>query len=326
MRNRLFRRTQKQRFNLIYIIMTIIRKKKIVVIGSCNTDMVIKTSRLPIPGETILGGEFMMNPGGKGANQAVAVSRLGGDVTFLCKTGNDMFGAQSVELYKSEGIDATYIFRDSESPSGVALITVDMNGENSIVVASGANNHLSSDDVIKAKDVIESADILQMQLEIPMQTVEYAARIAHAKGVKVILNPAPAPASPLSDELLKNVDIIIPNVTETGIISGKAVTDYQSAVIAADIIASKGVETIIITMGSKGAFIKDGDAYYEVPANKVQAVDTTAAGDTFCGALCVGLSENMELKSAVEFAGKASAISVTRMGAQASVPYRDEIK
>jgi len=165
-----------------------------------------------------------------------------------------------------------------------------------------------------------------MQLEIPMQTVEYAARIAHAKGVKVILNPAPAPASPLSDELLKNVDIIIPNVTETGIISGKAVTDYQSAVIAADIIASKGVETIIITMGSKGAFIKDGDAYYEVPANKVQAVDTTAAGDTFCGALCVGLSENMELKSAVEFAGKASAISVTRMGAQASVPYRDEIK
>ena len=189
--------------------------KKIVVVGSCNTDMVIKADRLPIPGETILGGTFFMNPGGKGANQAVAASRMGGKVTFISKTGNDVFGKQSVMLYNSENINTDFVFSDPGLPSGVALITVDANGENCIVVASGANASLSPADINKASGEIETADLVLMQLEIPIDTVEYVADIANKKGIKVILNPAPARA--LSDKLLKCLYIIIPNKSEAEI-------------------------------------------------------------------------------------------------------------
>jgi ribokinase len=293
---------------------------KIIVIGSSNTDMVIKAERLPVPGETIIGGTFLMNSGGKGANQAVAVARLGGQVSFITKTGTDLFGQQSVELYKSEGINTEYIFSDKDNPSGVALISVDAQGENCILVAPGANAALSIADIEKARAEIESADLLLMQLEIPMATVEYAAEIAAARGVKVILNPAPAQA--LSDKLLKRLYIITPNRTEAELLSGVKVTDLASARKAADIIADKGVDTVIITLGATGALIRESDRYHEVTAEKVTAVDTTAAGDTFCGALCTGISEGMPIMDAVRFACKASAITVTRMGAQASIPHR----
>jgi ribokinase len=298
--------------------------KKLVVIGSCNTDMVVKSDRLPVPGETVLGGAFMMNPGGKGANQAVTVARMGGNTTFISKTGNDLFGRQSIEMYGEENINTDFIFSDPNLPSGVALIMVDNNGENCIVVASGANASLSTQDIDKAKDVIESADILLMQLEIPIETVEYAAKMAYKKGIKVILNPAPAAF--LSNELLECLYAIIPNHSEAEMLSGIKVFDWASAKQAADIISSKGVNVVVITLGSKGALIKDGDNYYEIPVEKIKAIDTTAAGDTFCGALCVGLSEGLSIQDAVKMANKAAGITVTREGAQAAIPYRKEIQ
>ncbi|GHT69591.1 ribokinase [Bacteroidia bacterium] len=297
--------------------------KKIIVVGSCNTDMVIKSDRLPVPGETVIGNTFMMNPGGKGANQAVAIARMGGKVTFVSKTGNDLFGRQSIELYNTEGIGTDYVFSDPDKPSGVALIAVDAFGENSILVAPGANGALSIKDIEKTRHEIETADLLLMQLEIPMETVEYAAKIAFNKGVKVILNPAPAQT--LSSTLFKYLYMITPNKTEAEILSGVKVTDWDSAKKAADAISEKGVNIVVVTLGSTGALVKEGDQYHEIAAEKVEAVDTTAAGDTFSGTLCVGLSEGMNMVDAVKLACKASAITVTRLGAQSSIPYRKEI-
>jgi len=299
------------------------QSKKIVVVGSCNTDMVIKADRLPVPGETILGGTFFMNPGGKGANQAVAASRLGGNVTLISKTGNDVFGKQSVMLYTAENIKTDFIYSDPKHPSGVALITVDSQGENCIVVASGANAYLTPSDIDKASAEIENSDLVLMQLEIPIETVEYVAAMASKKGIKVILNPAPARA--LSDNLLKNLYIIIPNKSEAEILSGIKVSDIESAKQAADIISAKGVDIVVITLGSQGALIKEYNEFLFVEAFKVDALDTTAAGDTFCGAFCVGLSEGRSIPEAVKLAARAAAITVTRMGAQASIPYRTEL-
>lgn len=297
--------------------------KKIVVVGSCNTDMVIKADRLPIPGETVLGGTFFMNPGGKGANQAVSAARMGGNVTLISKTGNDVFGKQSMMLYDSENIKTDYIFSDPNNPSGVALITVDSNGENCIVVASGANANLFPADIEKAYAEIENSDLVLMQLEIPIDTVEYVAEIASKKNIKVILNPAPARA--LSDNLLKNLYIIIPNRSEAEILSGIKVTDLEKARQAADIISAKGVNIVVVTLGSEGALIKDFDEYHFVEAVKVDAMDTTAAGDVFCGSVCVGLAEGKSILDSVKMAARAAAITVTRMGAQSSIPYRSEL-
>lgn len=297
--------------------------KKIVIIGSSNTDMVIKAERIPQPGETILGGKFFMNPGGKGANQAVTVSRLGGDVVFVTKTGNDLFGRQSVELYANEGIDTSYVFSDSKQPSGVAIIMVDSKGENCIAVASGANASLSIKDINKAKKVIENASIILMQMEIPVETIDYVAQLANNSGIKVILNPAPA--GPLSDELIRSLSIITPNKTEAEMLSGVKVTGWKSARKAADIISAKGVGIVVITLGTLGALIKEGKTYYNVPAEVVTAVDTTAAGDVFNGALCVAIAEGKSVVDAVKFACKASSIAVTRMGAQSSIPNRKEL-
>lgn len=299
------------------------QRKKLVVVGSCNTDMVIKADRLPIPGETVLGGVFFMNPGGKGANQAVAAARMGGNVTLISKTGNDVFGRQSITLYDAENIKTDYIFSDPNNPSGVALITVDSFGENCIVVASGANASLCPADIEKATAEIESSDLVLMQLEIPIDTVEYVAELANNKGIKVILNPAPARA--LSDKLLRNIYIIIPNKSEAEILSGIKVSDRETAKQAADIISAKGVDIVIITLGSQGALIKEHNDYHFVEAVKVDAVDTTAAGDVFCGTVCVGLSEGKSIRESVELAARASAITVTRMGAQSSIPTRVEL-
>lgn len=298
-------------------------KPKIVVIGSCNTDMVVKANRLPVPGETILGGTFYMNPGGKGANQAIAASRLGADVTFVSKVGYDLFGLQALEIYKSEKINTDFVFTDQKKPSGVALISVDSFGENCIIVASGANLSLSPEDIDKAKDKIMEADIVLMQLEVPLQTAEYAATLAYENGKKVILNPAPA--SSLSNEFLKKVYAILPNRVETEMLSGIKVVDEKSAYKAAMAISRKGVDNVVITLGKDGAFVKEKDKLIMTPASEVEAIDTTGAGDVFCGAVSVYLSEGYSLEESVRFANVAAAIAVTRIGAQSAIPYRTEV-
>ena len=298
-------------------------KGKILVIGSSNTDMTTKTRKLPLPGETVLGGVFTMGAGGKGANQAVAAQRLGGNVQFICKVGHDMFGDNSIAQYKSEGLDTSGILR-SELPSGVALIYVDENAENCIVVASGANGDFSEADVELSRKAIEGCGILLLQLETPVPSVLKAAKIAHEAGAFVVLNPAPA--CPLPEELFRYLDLFIPNETELATFSGMPVASKEDAEKAAAAMKAKGVGKIIVTMGSKGALIcGDGPAEF-VPAHKVKAVDTTAAGDTFCGALCVAISEGKTLKEATEFATAASALTVQKMGAQNSIPFRKEIK
>jgi ribokinase len=296
---------------------------RIIVIGSSNTDMVIKTSKLPSPGETLMGGVFLMNPGGKGANQAVAAARLGGKVTFLTKRGNDLFGNQAVGLLMREDINTEYIVKDPELPSGVALITVDAAGENSIVVAPGSNGNFVEDDIPSTILTSDNFDILLLQLEIPMKTVEYSAAMAAANGLKVILNPAPA--SHLSDALLSNIWLITPNETEAEAITGVEIHDISSAAYAASLIQKKGVKNVIITLGSTGAYILSEGISELISGVPVKPVDTTAAGDIFCGALAVALSEGNDLRQAAIFANKAASISVTRMGAQASAPYRSEI-
>ena len=295
---------------------------KILVLGSSNTDMTVRTAALPRPGETLIGGDFVMGPGGKGANQAVAARRLGGDAALVCKVGRDMFGDNAILHYEREGLDTRGILV-SELPSGVALINVDAKGENSIVVAPGANMDLTEEDIERVSDRIREADIVLLQLEIPIPSVLAAARIAHAGGAQVVLNPAPYAEVP--DELFRYVDLFIPNETELSAYTGITVCDRKSALGAADIMLARGVKKIIVTLGSKGSLIYDGKELCDVAACPVEAVDTTAAGDTYCGALCVGLSEGLTLQEAAVFASKASALSVTRPGAQNSMPYRKEI-
>lgn len=297
--------------------------KKIVVVGSSNTDMTVCSERFPETGQTLLGGEFMMSQGGKGANQAVAIARLGGDVTFVAKVGDDMFGRESRKLYAAEGVDTRYVFVDGRTPSGVALINVNAEGENRIVVASGANYTITIADIDRAADAIASSDIVLMQLESPVECVAHAAAIAYRGGAKVILNPAPAADIP--DELYGRLYAIVPNQTEASALSGVRVVDARSARRAAEIIARRGVEVVIVTLGSAGALVFERGRATVIEALKVRAVDTTAAGDTFCGALCVALSEGRGVVEAVEFANRCSAVSVTRHGAQPSIPYRHEV-
>lgn len=294
-------------------------KAKLVVIGSSNTDMTIKGDRLPKPGETVLGGEFRMGPGGKGANQAVAAQRLGADVSFICKVGRDIFGDNAIAGYQKEGIDCSRILR-SDKASGTALILVDGNAENCIAVAPGANADLTPEDVDSVADVIRSADYLILQLEIPVESVLRAAKIAHEAGVYVILNPAPA--CHLPDELFGYISLITPNQTESALLSG--VGDNLDA--AVEKLMQLGVKDVVVTLGSKGSLVISEGTRALVPSLKVKAVDTTAAGDTFCGALCVALSEGCSLVDAAGFATKASALTVQKMGAQDSIPFRSDIK
>jgi ribokinase len=294
---------------------------KIVVVGSSNTDMVVKTPHLPAPGETVLGGDFLMVAGGKGANQAVAAARLGAEVTFVARVGQDVFGEQALAGFKREGLITEYVRADPTAASGVALILVDATGENSIAVASGANACLSPDDVQQARQTIEAADVLLLQLETPLETVLAAARIAHKAGARVILNPAPAPANPLPAALLACVDILTPNENELAMLAG-AQTGIEQA--AAQVL-SQGVETVIVTLGAQGALIVTQDAQQTVPSFAVDAVDTTAAGDAFNGGLAVALAEGKDLSKAVRFANACGALATTRLGAQPSLPTRDEI-
>ena len=300
-------------------------KKKIVVVGSSNTDLTVKVDHFPLPGETLIGDNFITAQGGKGANQAVAVARLGGDASFVCCLGDDAFGNQSLELLKKEGMDTRHIRLIKGASSGVALIPVDKKGENTIIVASGANAMLSVDDIKNAEQDIKDAGILLMQLETPIPALIYAARIAHENGVKVILNPAPFPKNPLPQELLENIDIIIPNETEAAYMAGEQITDEQSALSVIRKIQDLGVGNVIVTVGSKGAYTLEDSKLINVPAFPVKAVDTVAAGDTFCGALCVALSKGFSMSDAIRIGNKAASIAVTRIGAQPSVPTQEEV-
>lgn len=298
--------------------------KKIIVIGSANMDMVVKTSHIPQPGETVLGGAFFMNPGGKGANQAVAVARLGGDVAFISKIGDDIFGRQSARLFEEEGVDTKGVMTDPSGPSGIALITVDEAGENSIVVAPGANANLRPADVERLLGHYRLANILLMQLEIPMQTVRFALEYARKRDMQVILNPAPANEEVAN--LFGLVDILTPNMSEAGVLSGIRVVDMDTARQAAGRIQARGVENVIITLGKDGAVVLEQDgSFSHVPSPAVETVDTTAAGDVFNGALAVALAEGKNLESAASFACRAASIAVTRMGAQSSIPFRREV-
>lgn len=302
------------------------KKGKITVVGSCNTDMVIKVHHLPAPGETIIGYDFMTNQGGKGANQAVAVARLGAQVAFIARVGDDAFGLQSKSLLEAESIDTRYVWFTPGVPTGVAMIPVDAKGENSIIVASGANALLSETDVDMAAEAIRDSEILLMQLETPIPTLIRAASIAHEAGVKVVLNPAPFPAEPLPAELLALVDLIIPNETETAGMTGITPDDEQSIRKAIDAIRNLGVDDVVMTAGGDGAYYICEDKLMHVPAAKTTVVDTTAAGDTFCGALCVALVGGNTMKQAMEFANRAAARSVARVGAWQSIPLLAELK
>lgn len=297
---------------------------RILVLGSSNTDMIIKLDRIPRPGETILGGEFATAPGGKGANQAVGAARAGGQVMFVARVGRDIFGEQAVAGFVRDGIAVDYVFRDPAAPSGVALIFVAEDGENSIAVASGANAKLSPADVKKARPAFTDASVLLMQLETPLTTVQAAAELAAQRGLRVILNPAPA--RPLPDELLRLVSILTPNETEAELLTGIAVKNDSSAVQAAGKLLARGVQTVILTLGARGAFIATKESSQLVPSFKVKPVDTTAAGDIFNGALAVALAEDKSLPDAVRFANAAAALSVTMLGAQPSAPARKQIE
>lgn len=298
-------------------------KNKIMVIGSSNTDMVVKAPKLPLPGETVLGEFFFMNAGGKGANQAIAATRLGGNTILVTKVGNDIFGKQTIEGLKKDNINTDYVFVDEQAPSGTALIILNQEGENSIVVVPGANANLLPSDIEKITD-LSDAEIILMQLEIPMETIEFVAKKAKLNHQKVIINPAPAQS--LSDNLLHGLYLITPNETEATLLTGIKVVDEQTASHAARFFLNKGVENVIITLGKEGAYFENCILSLKIPAQATEALDTTAAGDTFCGALTVAILEKMDWKKAIKFAVKAASISVTRLGAQSSVPYRNEIE
>jgi ribokinase len=299
-------------------------KPSIIVAGSSNTDMIIRVPRLPRPGETILGGQFLTAAGGKGANQAVAAARAGGAVTFLARVGQDLFGDQAIRGFVADGIRVDHVRRDRSSPSGVALIFVAQNGQNSIAVASGANAMLSTGDVHRARAAFRKARVLLTQLETPLPTVLAACRLARAHGLTVILNPAPA--RPLSASLLRLVTILTPNESEAESLTGIRVTSRRTAARAAQALLRRGVQTVIITLGEQGALVATAHTAELIPGFRLKPVDTTAAGDVFNGALAVALGEGRPLMEAVRVANAAAAISVTRPGAQPSAPRRREIE
>ena len=297
---------------------------RIVVVGSSNTDMVVKGPRLPSPGETVIGGKFVLAAGGKGANQAVAAARLGAEVTFVAKVGAGFAGRRGdcrlLEGGQSHRLDSPR----SADPTGVALILVDDRGENLISVASGANGQLRPEDVQRAGEQIRQADVVVLQLEIPLDTVACAAALANKAGVPVILDPAPAPAGPLDAALLHNTTYLKPNESEAERLTGLRVQDDASAREAAERLLASGVRVAIVTLGAKGAFWMNREQSGFVPGCRVDALDSTAAGDAFSGALACAIARGECIEEAVRFAGLVGALSVTRLGAQPSLPTEAE--
>ncbi len=300
------------------------RRPKIVVVGSSNTDFVVRVPNIPSPGETVLGTTFATVAGGKGANQAVAAARLGAAVTFVACIGSDVWGDAALDAYASEWINTEYVVRDPETPSGVALITVDERGENAIAVAGGANGRLSRADVDAAAHAIREADVVVLQLETPLDTVMHAAELGEDGGAWVLLNPAPA-SGPLERTLLRHVSVLTPNLGEAAILSGQPVPDPVEALSAARHLRTQGAVNVIVTMGENGVLVEGEDGAGEIPAPSVEVVDTTAAGDAFMGGLAVALGEGRPLLEAARFGVQVAAASVTRPGAQPSLPTREEL-
>lgn len=297
---------------------------KIVVIGSTNTDMTIQTDVLPSVGDIVAGGRFRVCPGGKGANEAIAASRLGGSVSLITKTGNDLFGRQAKQIFASEGIRTDYIFSDSKNPSGVALIMVNNAGEKYISLAQGSITTLSLEEIDKTRSEIMDAKVLLIELETPLETALYAARIASGCGVPVIINPSPQQELP--DEIFKLATIMVPNRTEAHKLTGVEVTDFESAEKAAKALAAKGVRTVIITMGHLGAFMLHNGESHRIDAFDTEVKDASGAGDVFCAAICVAISEKQEPLPALRMASAAAALQVSREGMIDAIPYRYEVE
>ncbi|MGX4600154.1 ribokinase [Faecalimicrobium sp. JNUCC 81] len=297
--------------------------EKICVIGSLNMDLVVNVCEMPKKGQTLIGSNFKEIPGGKGGNQAVAASRLGGDVYMIGKVGNDGFGQSLLKQLKADNVNTEYV-QVEEGPSGVALITVDKNAENSIVVSPGANFKLTEDDIDKCIDAIKDSATVVIQLETPIDTIKYALEKSKELGKFTILNPAPAVK--LSDDIIKNVDLLTPNETELEILSGLSINCEEDIKKAANVMLKKGVKQLIVTLGSKGSLYLDKDTMEFKKSYKVDAVDTTAAGDSYTGALSVALSQKKSIDEAMDFASKVGALCVTKIGAQTSIPNLYDIE
>jgi len=305
-------------------------RPKVTVVGSFNMDLLIRTPRMPIKGETILGGPFITGPGGKGANQAVAAARLDADVTMVVKLGQDAFGDQAAANLANEGICPDFILRDGAAYTGVAFIVVDDAGENMIIVALGTNALLTPADIDAAREAIMEADVALFQLESPLETVTYAIRMAHAAGTTVVLNPAPSQA--LSPDLLSLVDVLTPNQTELQLLVGKDLSgppdlkSLEEIESAARELLSCGVGSVVVTLGVDGALSVTRDSVHHIPGYTVEVVDTTGAGDAFNGALAVALAEGRTLPEAVNFANAAAALQVTKVGTAPAMPYRRDVE
>ncbi len=295
---------------------------KILVIGSSNTDLITKVIKLPEGGETIEGVSSLQAMGGKGANQAMAAHKLGGDVNFITCLGNDSYGQSTLNYYNQEELKVADSRMVDDIPSGTAMILVDEKGENVIVITPGANNMLSSEFIEKKTKVFDEADLVLLQMEIPYNTIMTICEIAHNKKKRVILNAAPA--RPLDEHLIRMVDILIVNETEAETIAGKKIDSIGREAIV-DALLALGANTVILTLGEKGCCLKNQDLHISIPAFKVNVKDTTGAGDTFCGALAVGLAKGEDWIYILEYATAASAICVTRMGAQPSIPKENEV-
>jgi ribokinase len=299
---------------------------RVVVVGSINMDLVARSARIPHAGETVIGGDFRTVPGGKGANQAVAAARLGAQVSMLGRVGVDAFGSLLLDNLSNSGVDTTSIGRNVQAASGIALIMVDDAGMNSILVAPGANMLLSPADMDAAEEVIALAQVMLLQLEIPLETVMRAVQIAHAHGVKVVLNPAPAPPGCLPPELTCLVDVLAPNEFEAALLTGLPVDNDEQVRAAAAALRAKGAANVIITLGGRGALLASGEGFQHFPAFPVKPVDTTAAGDAFVGSLGAALAEGRPLAEAMRWGSAAGALSTTRKGAQPSLPQRSEVE
>ena len=297
---------------------------KVVVVGSFNMDLVVKAGRRPQTGETLMGEEFGMFIGGKGSNQAIAAARLGANVTMIGRLGADLFGDTLMAAHAEEGICTDYVIRDTEVGTGVASILIDADGDNSIVLVPQANMGLTVADIEQASESIAAADVLLLQLEVPISASQRAAEIAKSNGARVVLNPAPAQELP--DDFLTQVDILTPNEVETESLSGVSVSSATDAERAANVLLDKGLSAVILTLGERGALLLTPDLTQQVPAYSVEVVDTTAAGDAFCGALATGLARGENLVDAVAFANTAGALAITVLGAAPSMPTAAQVE